>query len=264
MDEKKDSAGAKAYRITITALKPLDAGTHERPEGRDVILDVYAFSGSLPEDYVDYGDYWEEDGDGYLELRTGEGREVVDLNRAMEYVDDYGFRDAKVPRPEEELGADRRWLEVLAPFPSSDDRRLRIELLDGLPKLDAGRTRADSELSIMAQHRVKINGIPLFREGDVHVGAALRTDLEGLVNEMWRGRIKEHCGVDVDVTVASSTPGTNRIFTITAKSRGDMHMALRALGVEQPGKIVPAVEYGVGENVTAVVAKVTLASRIEG
>lgn len=263
MDEKKDNAGAKAYRITITTLKPVDKETGKRPEGRDVVLDVYAFSGSLPEDYVDYGNYWDEDGDGYLELRTGEGREVVELMRAMEYVDDYGFRDAKVPRPEE-LGADRRWFEVPAPGSALDDRRLRVELLDGLPKLDANRTRADSELNIMAQHRVKINGIPLFREGDVHEGAALRTDLEGVVNEMWRGRIKETCGVDVDVTVVSSTPGTNRIFTITAKSRGDMYMALHALGVEQPEKIVPAVEYGVGDNVTAVVAKVTLASRIEG
>ena len=262
MDEKKDNAGAKAYRITITALKPFNAETHERPEGRDVVLDVYGFSGNLPESYVDYGNYWEEDGDSYLELRTGEGREVMKLMRAMEYVDDYGFRDAKVPQPEE-LGADRRWFEVPAPG-SADGRLLRVELLDELPKLDADRTRADSELSLMAQHRVKINGVPLFRDGDVHCGEVLRTDLEGIVNEMWHGRIKEHCGVDVGVTVVSSTPGTNRIFTITAKSRRDMHMALHALGVEQPEKIVPAVEYGVGDNVTVVVAKVTLASRIEG
>lgn len=260
-DTKKE---CRFYRITITALKPVDKETGVRPEGRDTALDMYAFGGNLPDDYVDYGNYWEEDDNGYLELRTDEGKEVADLNRAMEYVYDNGFRNVKIPSPEE-LGADMRWLEVPAPFPAADDRRLRIELLDGLPKLDAGKTRADSELNIMAQHRVKINGVPLFRDGDVYEGTALRPDLNNVVNEMWRERIKKHSGVDVCVEVASGMPPiSNHAFTITAKSRDDMHAALCALGVCQPEKIAPSVEYGVGENVTAVVAKVTLASRIEG
>jgi hypothetical protein len=260
MDEKKDNAGAKAYRITITTLKPVDKETGKRPEGRDVVLDVYGFSGNLPEGYVDYGNYWDEDGDGYLELRTGEGREVVDLVRAMEYVDDYGFRDVKVPRPEE-LGADRRWFEV--PVPGSDDGRLlRVELLDELPKLDADRTRADSELSLMAQHRVKINGVPLFRDGDVRCGEALRTDFGDVVDEMWRARIKERGGVDVGVKVVPTPCG--REFTVTAKSRDDLRAALRALGVRQPEKIVPSVEYGDWSGIVEVVAKVTVVERIAG
>jgi len=261
MDEKKDNAGAKAYRITITTLKPVDKETGTRPEGRDVVLDVYGFSGNLPESYVDYGNYWDEDGDGYLELRTGEGREVVDLVRAMEYVDDYGFRDVKVPRPEE-LGADRRWFEVPAPGSALDDRRLRIELLDGLPKLDADRTRDASELSLMAQHRVKINGIPLFRDGDVRCGEALRTDFGDVVDEMWRARIKERGGVDVGVKVVPAPCG--REFTVTAKSRDDLRAALRALGVGQPEKIVPSVEYGDWSGIVEVVAKVTVVERIAG
>lgn len=260
MDETKNDM--KAYHITITALKPVDKETGKRPEGRDVILDAFAFSGNLPEDCVDYGDYFEEDDGGYLELRTGDGREVTDLNRIMEYVDDNGFRNVAVPRPEA-LNADKRWFEV--PLPGADDGRLlRVELLDGLPEIDVDKTRADSELGIMAQHRVKINGVPLFRDGDVHDGTALRTDLDDIVDEMWRERIRERGRVDVSVKVVSETPGTNRIFTITAKSREDMRAALCALSVGQPEKIVPTVEYGVGENITAVVAKVTLASRIRG
>ena len=258
MNETKNET--KVYHVTITALKPVNPETHERPEGRDTVLDAFAFSGNLPEDRVDYGNYWEEDDGGYLELRTGDDREVADLNRIMEYVDDNGFRNVAVPRPEG-LNADKRWFEV--PLPGADDGRLlRVELLDELPKIDADKTRAHSALGIMAQHRVKINGVPLFRDGDVHGGAALRTDLNAVVNEMWHERIKNRGGVDVWVEVASETPGTNRIFTITAKSREDMRAALCALGVGQPEKIVPTVEYGVGENITAVVAKVALASRI--
>lgn len=250
----------RAYRITITTLKPVDKETGKRPEGRDVVLDVYAFSGSLPKGYVDYGNYWEEGGDGYLELRTGDGKEVADLGRVMEDVDDNGFGDVEIPKLEG-LGADRRWFEVPRPG-SGDGRLLRVELLDGLPRLDADRTRADSELSIMAQHRVKIDGIPLFREGDVHEGAALCTNLNDVVNEMWRERVKKCSGVDVSVEVVGSVPSPDRTFTVTAKSRDDLHAALCALGVGQPEKIVPSVEYGIGENVTAVVAKVTLAPRI--
>lgn len=260
MSETKNDM--KAYHVTITQLKPIDPETHKRPEGRDVILDAFAFTDNLPEDCVDYGNYWEEDDGGYLELRTKDGREVTDLNRLMEYVDDNGFRNVAVPRPEG-LNADKRWFEV--PLPGSDDGRLlRVELLDGLPEIDADRTRACSELGIMAQHRVKINGVPLFRDGDVHEGTALRTDLDDVVDEMWRARIRERGGVDVSVTVVSEAPGMNRIFTITAKSREDMRAALCALGVGQPEKITPTVEYGVGENITAVMAKVTLASRIRG
>ena len=258
-DTKKE---CRFYRITITAIKPVDRETGKRPEGRDVILDAFAFTDNLPEDCVDYGNYWEEDDGGYLELRTGDGREVTDLSRIMEYVDDNGFRNVAVPRPEG-LNADKRWFEV--PLPGSDDGRLlRVELLDELPEIDAGRTRACSELNPMAQHRVKINGVPLFRDGDVHDGTALRTDLDDVVNEMWRARIRERGGVDVSVTVVSEAPGMNRIFTITAKSREDMRAALCALGVGQPEKIVPTVEYGVGEKTTAVVAKVTVSSRIRG
>ena len=252
------------YRITLTALKPVDRETGKRPEGRDTVVDMYAYDGNLPEAYVDFGDYWEEDrnGDCYLNLYADDGKELACLSTAFDYLSDNGFRDVTVPEVGE-LGGGRRWFEVQKPG-SADELRLRVELLDEPPRISAEKTLGASELTVMAQHRVKIGGIPLFRDGDVHEGAALRTDLEGIVNEMWHERIKETCGVDVDVTVVSSTPGTNRIFTITARSRGDMHMALRALGVEQPEKIVPAVEYGVGDNVTAVVAKVTLASRIEG
>lgn len=262
MEETKKEC--RFYRITLTALKPFDEKTGVRPEGRDVVLDMYAYGGNLPEAYVDFGDYWEEDrhGDCYLNLYADDGKELACLSTAFDYIGDNGFRDVTVPEVDS-LGGDKRWFEVQKPG-SADELRLRVELLDEPPKLSAKHTLNASELTVMAQHRVKINGIPLFREGDVHEGAALRTDLEDIVNEMWHGRIKETCGVDVNVTVVSSTPGTNRIFTITARSRGDMHMALRALGVEQPEKIVPAVEYGVGDNVTAVVAKVTLASRIEG
>ena len=260
MNETKN-ADMKAYRVTITTLKPIDKETGVRPEGRDVVLDAFAFSGNLPEDCVDYGNYWEEDDGGYLELRTGDGKEVTDLSRLVEYVEDNGFRNVEMPNPED-LNADKRWFEV--PLPGADDGRLlRVELLDGLPEIDADKTRSYSELNLMAQHRVKINGVPLFRDGDVHDGTALRTDLDDVVNEMWRARIRERGGVDVSVKVGSA-PGSNRIFTITAKSREDMRAALCALSVGQPEKIAPSVEYGVGENITAVVAKVTLASRIEG
>lgn len=260
MDEKKNEC--RAYRVTVTTLKPVDKETGKRPEGRDVILDAYAYSGNLPEDYVDFGSYWDEDDNGYVELRTGDGREVSDLNRIMEYVNDNGFMHLEIPRPED-LGADRRWFEFPLPG-AADGRLLRVELLDGLPKLDADRTRADSELTIMAQHRVKIGGVPLFRDGDVHTpcGEVLRTDLDDGINEMWRERIRERGGVDVAVKVYAEPDGRN--FVITAKSREDLRAALGALLVGQPEKIAPSVEYGTGDHVVAVVAKVAVKTRIAG
>lgn len=262
MEETKKEC--RFYRITLTALKPIDKETGVRPEGRDTVVDMYAYGGNPPEAYVDFGDYWEEDCNGYLTLCAEDGKEVACLSTALDYVSDNGFRGVAVPEVED-LGGDRRWFEVPMPE-SADGLRLRVELLGEPPMLGAEDTLKASELAVMAQHRIKIGGVPLFRDGDVHGGTALRTDLERIVNEMWRERIRKYVGVDVNVEVVSSTPGTNRIFTITAKSRDDLYDALCALGlgVGQPEKIVPTVEYGVGENVTAVVAKVTLASRIEG
>lgn len=259
-DTKKE---CRFYRITLTAIKPVDRETGKRPEGRDTVVDMYAYGGNLPEAYVDFGDYWEEDrnGDCYLNLYADDGKELACLSTAFDYLSDNGFRDVTVPEVGE-LGGDRRWFEVQKPG-SADELRLRVELLDKPPRISAEKTLGASELTVMAQHRIKIGGIPLFREGDVHESTALRTDLEGTINEMWRERIKERFGVEVAVKV-DSMPGSNRVFTITAENREDMHTALCALGVGQPEKIVPSVEYGVGENVTAVVAKVTLASRIEG
>lgn len=239
--EEKNKDPLKVYRYEVTALKD-NGGQTYGPE-RQAIKHGYAYSGD-PMPYVDYGDYWSL-GDGNLNLavaNTGDLLDPVDL--MMVYLTDDGFSESAVRAMIDDLDYPGKWAEIS--LGTKEKPRIRITRLSKLPEIDPVRTVENSELNVMQQHSIKINGVPLFKDGEFRrgVGAAtttvLRTDIGNLINGVYERFIEVQTGKRVTVSVDHrnfSADSITRRITLSAKSRADLDAALGALGVLKPGEI---------------------------
>ena len=118
--------------------------------------------------------------------------------------------------------------------------------MDKVPEISAEKTIESSELSDAQKHEIKINGKPLFGNGDVQSGGIvmLRDDLSSMIDEMWSRHIGdrlvkkgiEPSGYSVHVVDRPSADSMTRELEIKAAGKV-LENVLRALGCNDPSKV---------------------------
>lgn len=259
--------GLKVYKFEATRLKKNEDGTVS--DERETLVCGYAFEGD-PSPRIEYNSYWEV-GSGCLTLVTKDGRPVdPSVDCTMEWMYDSGFCGVDIGKMVDGLDAPGKWAEVC--LGDAVKTTLRVTRLQELPEIDPEATIRDSDLSPAQQHRVKIDGVPLFPEGGT-VNASnpktptlvLRPNLACELGKMWEETIRNRCGAVVLVAVEtanSSERSANAKLTIKAPTRKELDGALCAVGVLRPQDIEPDVVDGEGDAPTGFTATVILTTEI--
>lgn len=255
------------YKFEATRLKKNEDGTVSGE--LEAIACGYAFEGD-PSPRVDYNRYWEL-GDGCLSLVSKDGKPVEsDVNSEIAWMNDLGFNGVDIDKMIDGLDAPGRWAEVC--LGDVLKTTLRVTRLQELPEIDSVATVESSDLTPAQQHRVKINGEPLFLEGGT-VNASnpktptlvLRPNLGRELGKVWEEFIRIRCGALVNVTVYTanhSAGSANARLTVKAPTRKELDSALYAVGVLRPQDIEPDVVAGEGDKPTGFTATVVLTTEI--
>lgn len=264
MEQKNE---LKVYKFEVTSLKKNEDGTVS--DERETVACGYAFEGD-PSPRIEYNRYWEL-GDGCLSPVAKDGHPVdSDISCTIEWMNDEGFRGIDISKMVDGLEAPGRWAEVCL----GDTARttLRVIRLQDLPEIDPEATVKNSALSPMQQHRVKIDGVPLFPEGGTVDASGpkaptlvLRPNLARELGKVWEEFICALSGAVVHVTVDSgyhSADSVNAKLTIKAPTRKELNVALCAVGVRYPQDIEPDVVEGEGDAPTGFTATVILATQV--
>jgi len=257
----------KVYLFEGACNKKNEDGTIS--DERETLACMYAFEGD-PSPRVEYNRYWEV-GDGSLDLVAKDGNPVYASDvLAIEAVYDAGFRGVNVGKMVDGLEAPGRWAEVC--LGDAVKTTLRVTRLVELPEIDTEATIRNSDLTPAQQHRVKIDGVPLFPEGGT-VNASnpktptlvLRPNLGRELGRVWEEFIHGCTGAIVNVTVDTancSADFANAKLTIKAPTREELDSALCAIGVLRPKDIEPDVVDGDGDKPTGFTATVILATKV--
>lgn len=255
------------YKFEATRLKKNEDGTVS--DEIESLYCGYAFDGD-PSPRVAYNSYWEVD-NGCLTLISKDGRLVESCVDAMlETVYDLGFRGVNINKMLDGLDAPGKWAEVC--LGDAVKTRLWVTRLQGLPEIDREATIRNSDLSPAQQHRVKIDGVPLFPEGGT-VNASnpktptlvLRPELGRELGKVWEEviRVRTNALVHVEVETAnSSARSANAKLTIKASTREELDSALCAVGVLHPQDIEPDVVEGDGNGTTRFTATIILTTEV--
>jgi hypothetical protein len=266
MEQKKE---LKVYKFEATCLKKNEDG--EISDERETCFHAYAFDGN-PSPRVDYNRYWEF-GDGCLSLISKDGKVVdSDVSNAVEWLFDNvrELRGVDVRKMVYGLEAPGRWAEVC--LGDAVKTTLRVTRLQELPDIDPKATISDSDLSVAQQHRVKIDGVPLFPEGGT-VDAnnpkvptmVLRPNLARELGKVWEEFIRVSTGAFVTVTVHTintSEDAAHARLTIKASTRKELDDALRIVGVLHPQDVEPNLVEGEGGESTRFTATVMLTTDV--
>lgn len=265
MEQKKEEL--KVYKFEVTCLKKNEDGTVSGE--LETIVCGYAFEGD-PSPRVEYNRYWAF-GDGCLSLVSKGGNPVdSDVNSEIALMYDTGFKGVGISKMIDRLEAPGRWAEVR--LDDAVKTTLRVTRLAELPEIDPEATIRNSDLTPMQQHRVKIDGVPLFPEGGT-VNASnpktptlvLRPNLGRELGRVWEEFIHGCKGAIVNVTVDTancSAGSANAKLTIKAPTREELDSALCAIGVLRPKDVEPDVVDGDGDKPTGFTATVILATEI--
>lgn len=206
----------------------------------------YAFFGKLEKvDYGNYGDF--NNGDGFVQLATCDGTHVswyTDITESMgisgakwkELVFDSGVKI--------ETGRFVEWAQDSCN--DSVQCIVRVSGMAKVPEISAEKTIASSDLSDAQKHEIKINGKPLFGNGDVQSGGLvmLRDDLSSMIDEMWSRHIGNRLvkmgidpyGYSVHVVDRPSADSMTREVEIKAAGKV-LENVLTALGCSDPSKV---------------------------
>lgn len=264
MEQKKE---LMVYKFEATRLKKNEDGTVS--EEIEQLACGYAFEGD-PSPHVTYNSYWEV-GNGCLRLVAKDGRSVEpDIDIMVDWMYDSGFRGVDIRKMVDRLGAPGKWAEVC--LGDTTKRTLRVTRMTELPEIDREATIRDSDLSPAQQHRVKIDGVPLFPEGGT-VNASnpktptlvLRPELARELGKVWeeviyrRGNVNVHVAVD---TANCSADAANAKLIVKASTRAALDTALRTIGVLRPQEVEPDVVEGDGNGVTMFTATVILTTDV--
>lgn len=266
--EEKNKDSLKVYRYEVTGLR--DNGDKTYGPERQAVRHGYAVSGDLMP-CVDYGDYFSLGG-GSLNLTAKSGDFLDHVEEMIADLMDDGFSESVVRVMIDDLDESGKWAEVS--LGTKEKLRLRITRLSELPEIDPVQTVENSDLSVMQQHSIKINGVPLFKDGESirGVGAGtttvLRTDIGNFINGVYERFIEVQTGKRVVVSVDHGhviADSITRRMTVAAKSRADLDAALCALGVLNPGEIDADLTYGEvdGGGATRFVTTVTFTDNID-
>lgn len=263
--EQKDEL--RVYKFEATHFKKNEYGTVS--DERETLACGYAFEGN-PSPHVDYNRYWEF-GDGCLNLVSKDKRSVDSaVDSTMEWMYDVGFRGVDIRKMVDGLDAPGKWAEVC--LGDVLKTTLRVTRLQELPEIDPEATIMDSDLTPAQQHRVKIDGVPLFPEGGT-VNASdpktptlvLRPELGRELGKVWEEFIRARNGAIVNVTVDTayhSADSVNAKLTIKAPARKELDSALCAVGVLHPQDIEPDVVDGEGDKPTGFTATIILTTEV--
>lgn len=264
MEQKNE---LKVYKFEATRLKKNEDGTVSNE--RQTFVCGYTFEGD-PSPRVEYNRYWEF-GDGCLQLVSKDGHLIdSEEDNMITWLYDQGFNGVDIKKMIDGLGAPGKWAEVC--LGDAVKTTLRVTRLAELPEIDPEATIRDSDLSPAQQHRVKIDGVPLFPEGGT-VNASnpksptlvLRPELERELGVMWKEFIRIRDGVIVDVTVDTAfhnTGSTAAKLTVKASTREELDSALCAIGVLHPQDIEPDVVEGEGDAPVRFTATVILTTEV--
>ena len=256
------------YLFEGTRNKKNEDGTISKE--RETFFQTYAFEGD-PKPRVDYNRYWEF-GDGCLNLVAEDGREISsDVCSTIDWAYDSGFRGVDVSKMVNDLDAPGKWTEVS--LGDNLDTKLRVTRLESLPKIDRERTVRNSDLTPMQQHRVLVDGEPLFPKGGaVEAGnpkvptLVLRPELAKELCDVWEKYIYYKTKVvSVKVKVDTSYHSADSIdlkLTVEAATRSELDAALAAIGVLKPEAIVPDYVSGEGDVPRRYVATVILSTNV--
>lgn len=265
MEQKKE---LYVYKFEATRLKKNEDGTVS--DEREPLVCIYAFDGD-PSPRIDYNRYWELGSGGYLSLVSKDGKAVEsDISCAMECMYDSGFRGVDIGNMVDGLKTPGKWAEIC--LGDSVKTTLRVTRLQELPEIDPEATVGASDLSPAQQHRVKIDGVPLFPEGGTVCASdpkvptlVLRPNLAREIGKVWEEFIRVSCEEVVTVavdTANSSERSANAKLTIKAPTRKELDNALCAVGVLRPQDIEPDVVEGEGGETTSFTATVILTTEI--
>lgn len=266
MKEKEDSK-LKVYLFEATGFKKNEDGTYSSE--RETLGKTYCAVGDLMPT-VDYGDYWSHGGDGYLSLTTEDGWTVdTDINTAYDYMVGYGISGTRIAEMANSLDEPGKWAEAC--LGDAAKTTFRVTLLDKLPKISAEKTHANSDLSIAQEHCIKIDGVPIFPEGEtVHASVStmptlvLRPKLRHELAGLWEEHILRLKDVRVKVTVDLSYERFRaQKMTLEAETREDLDKALSAVGILKPSEVEPDVVNGINDTPFKFVATVVLCEEID-
>lgn len=265
MEQKEE---LKVYLFEGTRNKKNEDGTVSAE--RETFFQVYAFAGD-PKPRIDYNRYWEF-GDGCLNLVAEDGHEIVDIDLAVQWAYDSGFSGVDIRKMVDSLDTPGKWTEVS--LGDGFDTKLRVSRLLGLlPKVDRERTVRNSDLSPMQQHRILVDGVPLFPEGGAIEADnpkvptfVLRPELAKELCDVWEKYIyhkTKAVSVKVKVDISYySADSIDRKLIVEAETRGDLDAALAAIGVLKPEAIIPDYVSGEGDKPRRYVATVVLSTAL--
>lgn len=265
MEQKNE---LKVYKFEVTSLKKNEDGTISGE--RETTACGYAFHGD-PSPRVEYNRYWEL-GDGSINLVSKDGKPVdSDVACTIGWMCSEGFHGVDIDKMVDGLEAPGRWAEVC--LGDAVKTTLRVTRLKELPEIDPEATvRESDDLTPAQQHRVKIDGVPLFPEGGT-VNASnpkeptlvLRPELRRELDKVWEEVIRVRSGAVVHVTFDTanhSADSANAKLTIKAPTREELDSALCAVGVLHPRDIEPDVVEGEGDAPTVFTATVILTTKV--
>lgn len=264
MEQKNE---LKVYKFEATRLKKNEDGTVS--DELETIACGYSFKGD-PSPRIEYNCYWDF-GDGGLNLVAKDGNPVDSgIDIAIECMCDAGFRGVDIGKMVDGLETPGRWAEVC--LGDAVKTTLRVTRLQELPEIDPEATIRNSDLIPAQQHRVKIDGVPLFPEGGT-VNASnpktptlvLRPNLGRELGRVWEEFIRVRCAALVHVTVDTayhSADSANAKLTVMAPTREELDSALCAVGVLHPQDIEPDIVDGEGDKPTGFTATVILTTEV--
>lgn len=264
MEQKNE---LNVYKFEATRLRKNEDGTVSGE--RETFVCGYAFEGD-PSPRVEYNNYWEF-GDGCLSLVSKDKRSVEScVDSMIDWICDEGFRGIDVCKMVNGLEAPGKWAEVC--LGDAVKTTLRVTRLQELPEIDVEDTIKSSDLSPAQQHRIKIDGVPLFPEGGA-VNASnpkaptlvLRPEFARELGKVWEEFIRVRSGAVVHVKVDTancSTESANAQLTVKAPTRKELDGALCAVGVLRPQDIEPDIVDGEGNAPTGFTATVILTTEV--
>lgn len=224
---------------------------------------TYATDGIGDKDIVDFGNYWDLNNDDYLRLHTEDDKFVyVDLDEFSEvFLDDKcDWKTLDWTRDISSLSIGG-WHEAV-----HNNWKVRITRIAELPRLSKARTLKESDLSIEAKTRIKIYGVPLFREGEALHNKVYMPRFTELINEVWENYIRQKSGgVAVKIAVDESMPSADyysRDITMTADTEDALRNAISALGCVNPAEVEVVTRHGENERETYVSTRFSIVNKI--
>ena len=212
---------------------------------------------------LDCGNYWDYSCDSSLYPTDESGTEIIgDLGMLNDRLEETGMKVGPlIDDPSLAKGGD--WVET-----EDNGTKLRVTAFESFPALSVEKTIAYSDLDNRAMARIRINGKPLYEAGTMENGKTawlpdLRDVIVGTVVRAFRERGGETAEIAFDGDILQTRKGeTSLSFRLKARSREDIVVFLRNLGVNNPETVKVEKTEGDKNGVTGVHTRVILTDNL--